>query len=65
VGVGGLLSLPLGALLAVWLDRILKRMPGEPTGELDQTTGVCCRCETDASSGSPGAAETFAQKGEK
>jgi putative ABC transport system permease protein len=30
VGIGGLLSLPLGALLAVWLDRILKRMPGIP-----------------------------------
>jgi putative ABC transport system permease protein len=30
VGIGGLLSLPLGALLAVWLDRILKRMPGVP-----------------------------------
>jgi putative ABC transport system permease protein len=30
VGLGGLLSLPLGAGLAVWLDRILKRMPGIP-----------------------------------
>lgn len=30
VGTGGLLSLPLGALLAVWLDGILKRMPGIP-----------------------------------
>jgi ABC-type lipoprotein release transport system permease subunit len=30
VGIGGLLSLPLGSLLAVWLDRILKRMPGIP-----------------------------------
>jgi len=31
VGIGGVLSLPLGALLAVWLDRILKGMPGIPT----------------------------------
>jgi ABC-type lipoprotein release transport system permease subunit len=31
VGIGGLLSLPLGVLLAVWLDRILKGMPGIPT----------------------------------
>jgi putative ABC transport system permease protein len=30
VGIGGLLSLPLGAALAVWLDAILKRMPGLP-----------------------------------
>ena len=30
VGIGGLLSLPLGALLATWLDRILKTMPGIP-----------------------------------
>jgi putative ABC transport system permease protein len=30
VGAGGLLSLPLGALLAVWLDRILKGIPGLP-----------------------------------
>jgi putative ABC transport system permease protein len=30
VGIGGLLALPLGALLAVWLDGILKRMPGMP-----------------------------------
>ena len=30
VGIGGLLSLPLGALLAVWLDGILKAMPGIP-----------------------------------
>lgn len=30
VGTGALLSLPLGALLAVWLDHILKRMPGIP-----------------------------------
>jgi putative ABC transport system permease protein len=30
VGVGGILSLPLGLVLAQWLDRILKRMPGLP-----------------------------------
>ena len=30
VGGGGLLSLPIGALLAVGLDRILKRIPGIP-----------------------------------
>ncbi len=30
VGVGGALSLPLGAALAAWLDAILKRMPGIP-----------------------------------
>jgi putative ABC transport system permease protein len=30
VGVGGLLSIPLGALLAAWLDGILKSMPGIP-----------------------------------
>ncbi|MGH9257546.1 MAG: ABC transporter permease [Vicinamibacterales bacterium] len=30
VGIGGLLSLPLGALLATWLDAILKTMPGIP-----------------------------------
>jgi putative ABC transport system permease protein len=31
VGIGGILSLPLGAALAAWLDAILKRMPGIPT----------------------------------
>ena len=31
VGGGGLLSLPAGGLLAVGLDRILKRIPGIPT----------------------------------
>jgi putative ABC transport system permease protein len=31
VGIGGVLSLPLGAALAAGLDRILKRMPGIPT----------------------------------
>jgi len=31
VGIGGVLSLPLGVLLAAWLDRILKGMPGIPT----------------------------------
>jgi putative ABC transport system permease protein len=30
VGIGGLLSLPLGAALAIWLDAILKRMPNLP-----------------------------------
>jgi len=30
VGTGGLLSLPLGALLAMWLDRILKNLPNIP-----------------------------------
>jgi len=30
VGLGGVLSLPLGALMAVWLDSILKRMPRIP-----------------------------------
>jgi putative ABC transport system permease protein len=32
VGVGGLLALPLGELLAVGLDEILRRMPGLPEG---------------------------------
>ena len=30
VGIGGMLSLPLGWALAIWLDAILKRMPGIP-----------------------------------
>jgi putative ABC transport system permease protein len=30
VGVGGVLALPLGLLLSIWLDRILKAMPGIP-----------------------------------
>ena len=30
VGVGGLLALPLGMALSLWLDRILKAMPGIP-----------------------------------
>ena len=30
VGIGGALSLPLGVLMAVWLDGILKGMPGIP-----------------------------------
>jgi putative ABC transport system permease protein len=30
VGIGGVLSLPLGGLMAVWLDGILKRMPRIP-----------------------------------
>ncbi len=32
VGAGGLLALPLGAGLAVWLDAILRSMPGLPAG---------------------------------
>jgi putative ABC transport system permease protein len=31
VGIGGLVALPLGVLLSLWLDRILKAMPGIPT----------------------------------
>lgn len=31
VAVGGALALPLGWLLSLWLDRILKAMPGIPT----------------------------------
>jgi putative ABC transport system permease protein len=31
VGAGGMLSVPVGLLLAVWLDAILKGMPGVPT----------------------------------
>ncbi len=30
VGAGGVLALPLGMALSVWLDRILKAMPGIP-----------------------------------
>lgn len=30
VGIGGVLALPLGVLLSLWLDRILKAMPGIP-----------------------------------
>jgi ABC-type lipoprotein release transport system permease subunit len=30
VGIGGVLSLPIGWTLAIWLDGILKRMPGIP-----------------------------------
>jgi putative ABC transport system permease protein len=30
VGTGGVLSLPLGVLLAMWLDRILRQLPGIP-----------------------------------
>jgi ABC-type lipoprotein release transport system permease subunit len=30
VGCGGLLALPLGVALSVWLDAILKSMPGIP-----------------------------------
>ena len=32
IGLGGLLALPLGLGLAVWLDSILRAMPGIPTG---------------------------------
>lgn len=31
IGIGGALSLPLGAVLAAWLDSILARMPNVPT----------------------------------
>jgi putative ABC transport system permease protein len=31
VGIGGALSVPIGLLLATWLDAILKGMPGIPT----------------------------------
>jgi putative ABC transport system permease protein len=31
VGAGGILALPLGLALSIWLDRILKSMPGIPT----------------------------------
>ena len=31
VGTGGALSVPIGLLMALWLDAILKRMPGVPT----------------------------------
>ena len=30
VGIGGVLALPLGAVLSIWLDAILKTMPGIP-----------------------------------
>jgi putative ABC transport system permease protein len=30
VGIGGVLALPLGFALSIWLDRILKAMPGIP-----------------------------------
>src|SRR6185295_14640443 len=32
VGIGGVFALPLGQLLAMLLDRILRRMPGLPAG---------------------------------
>ncbi len=32
MGVGGVLALPLGSLLALGLDRILRRMPSLPDG---------------------------------
>lgn len=31
VGTGGILAIPLGFLLSLWLDRILKAMPGIPS----------------------------------
>ena len=31
VGVGGVLAVPLGMALSIWLDRILKTMPGIPS----------------------------------
>jgi putative ABC transport system permease protein len=31
VGTGGILALPLGMALSIWLDRILKAMPGIPS----------------------------------
>ena len=30
VGIGGVLAVPLGMALSIWLDRILKAMPGIP-----------------------------------
>jgi len=30
VGAGGILALPLGAALSLWLDAILRRLPGVP-----------------------------------
>ena len=30
VGIGGMLALPLGAALSVWLDAILRTLPGLP-----------------------------------
>ena len=30
MGTGGALSLPLGLALSIWLDRILRAMPGIP-----------------------------------
>jgi putative ABC transport system permease protein len=32
VGIGGMLALPLGAALSVWLDAILRSLPGLPAG---------------------------------
>jgi ABC-type lipoprotein release transport system permease subunit len=32
VGVGGVIALPLGGLFALWLDAILREMPGIPRG---------------------------------
>jgi hypothetical protein len=30
VGTGGLLALPIGAVVSIWLDRILRSLPGIP-----------------------------------
>jgi putative ABC transport system permease protein len=32
VGAGGVLAVPIGFVVAAWLDRILRRLPGIPTG---------------------------------
>jgi putative ABC transport system permease protein len=32
VGIGGLIAIPLGAALSVWLDGILRSLPGLPSG---------------------------------
>jgi hypothetical protein len=32
VGTGGILAVPIGFVVAAWLDRILRRLPGIPTG---------------------------------
>lgn len=32
VGTGGVLAVPIGFVVAAWLDRILRRLPGIPTG---------------------------------
>jgi ABC-type lipoprotein release transport system permease subunit len=32
VGTGGVFAVPIGFVVAAWLDRILRRLPGIPTG---------------------------------